>query len=127
MLTRRGGRIWSALRSRRHAVTGAGVITKRPVFQALDRWEAAQEKGAQAGDQSIWSSGGAAHGGVGAGSGFGARAAHRISERGSAAGERAAGSDAAVPASRTPQGFTMKPNVRGAGEGERLDFKEIVS
>jgi hypothetical protein len=87
-----------------------------PIFRLIDRWEAVEEKALT--PQSInLIEAALRRGGVGPGRGFGAWFAGRVSGRGGAATDGAAGGDAAVPASlrsRRPRAITMRPSARRA-------------
>jgi hypothetical protein len=78
-------------------------IKKGPIFRAIDRWEAVEEEALT--PQSIIDRQAALRQGrAGAGGVFRARTAGRIPDRGGAAGDRAAGGDARIPASLGPAG-----------------------
>ena len=73
-------------------------ITKGPIFRAIDRWEAVEEKALTRRSINLILKRRCAMVGLERVGVFRARTAHRISDRGGAARNRAAGGDAAVPA-----------------------------
>ena len=77
-------------------------IKKGPIFRAIDRWEAVEEKALTPQSINLIVKRRCAM--AGAGGVFRARTAGRIPDRGGAAGDRAAGGDATVPASLGPAG-----------------------
>jgi hypothetical protein len=78
-------------------LTGAD-IKKGPIFRAIERWEAAEDKALTPGSINLIVKRALRHVGVGAEGVFGARTSRRISDRGGAARDRATGGGAAVPA-----------------------------
>ena len=93
-------------------------IKKGPIFRAIDRWEAVEEKALTPQSINLIVKRGCAMVGVGAGGVFGARTARRISDRGGAARDRAAGGDAAARStglSSRPRAITPKPNAPRKG------------
>jgi hypothetical protein len=94
-------------------------IKKGPIFRAIDRWEAVEEEALT--PQSIIDRQAALrHGRAGAGGVFRARTAGRIPDRGGAAGDRAAGGDARIPASLGPAGRELVQRGRArAGQGDK--------
>ena len=79
-------------------------ITKGPIFRAIDRWVAVEEKALTPQSINLIVKRRCAMAGLEPGGVFRARTARRISDRGGAARNRAAGGDAAVPAPLDPAG-----------------------